>query len=234
MNGANPHLLTERTWLTKLAKNLIAEGWRQLAIKLWPARLVLFKRVNQIFLTLAIETSKSDGPKVTASFYLAPSFSWPLAGGDFPPQAYLRVGELLSHDEYPHLGLPPPISSEDIDAWWPEYNERSLKGITDAIRLTEPRFLQQDGIEGLAMNCERLQQHLTLVRKVISLSAGGEGAATMVPMVPQKTKIDPSVPISWYHVAAGVLAERGECPTSEKVKFIAEDAWCINEARGGK
>ena len=53
-------------------------------------------------------------------------------------------------------------------------------------------------------------------------------------MVPQKTKIDPSVPIEWYHAAAGALAERGERPTPEKVKFIAEDAWCINEARGGK
>lgn len=221
MSGA----LTERAWFSRLTANLIAEGWQQLAIKLWPARMVFFKQVSQLFLTLAIETSKSDGPKVTASFYLAPSFSWPLAGGDFPPQAYLRVGELLSHTEYQHLGLPAPISTEDIDAWWPGYSDRSLKGITDAIRLAEPRFLKQEGIEGLVMNCKRLQQHLALVHKAISATGGGKRAD-----VPKKTKIDQSVPVEWYHAAAWVLAELGENPTPEKVKFIAEDAWCLKNA----
>jgi hypothetical protein len=218
-------VLSERTWFTRLKATLVTEGWQPLAIKLWPARLIFFKRVNRLFLTLAIETSRSDGPKVTASLYLAPSFSWPLAGGDYPSQAYLRVGELVSHDEYPHLGLPAPISEDDIDAWWPGYSERSLVGLASAIKLAESRFLQQAEIESLVENSERLQGHLKLVYETMSALAGGR-----LGPLPHKIKIDPSVPLEWYQAAARVLALRGEIVRSEKVKFIAEDAWCLASA----
>lgn len=215
--------MSSARWFSELTQFLQKEGWRPAPVREPSARLMFYKWVDGLLLTLAIETSKRHRDTITASFYLGQTFSWPLLGGDIPGASYARIGRFLRHDEYSDLSLPPPPSAELIDVWWTGYYPRTLDGFVEAIRRALPRFLAQPGLADGARNSRTMQKRLQQVSKV------RENARQVVAgeAPPPKVKVNSAVPMHWYSVAARIL---GDDATTDRIKWVTEDAWNYEHA----
>ena len=211
-------------WLANLKEELIARGWATPSISYPSAKCMFYQCMDGLILSLIVETSRRYKETFTASFYLGQTFSWPLAGGDCPPDAYRRIGDLLRHEEYGELNLAEPRSTADVDAWWTGYSSSTLSGLVEAISRGRTRFLAQPGLAESVNASATLSRRFEDVSQVRKL-APNEACLAM----PANVKKNPAVPAEWYSVATRVLGDR---VTPERVKWVAEDAWNYENTSG--
>lgn len=209
------------SWLARLSKNLQIAGWAPVPGSTAGAKAAHFKFIDRLVLTLAIEASNRDRDRLTVAFYLAPTFSYPLGGGDCPIEAHRRIGRLINHEEYPALHLPPPRTDLHVDAWWEGHSDEVLSGVLSAITLAEPRFLNQTRLlEGIAKS-KTLGDRLLNVRQVLAAFDADERLP-----VDGLIKMSAKVPVEWYGAALAVLSKGpAEKTMAQRAKPLAEDAW---------
>src|SRR5690606_16163780 len=123
------------------------------------AAMMFYRREDGFVLQVALEYSRRYSERFTASFYLARSFSWPLAGGDSPSIAYRRIGALLPPDELVNYGIEDPKA----EVWWHGFNGEQAGLFAQAVDRAQQIFLTQSGLREKVMNSHVLNEHFEQV-----------------------------------------------------------------------
>jgi len=143
--------MTTKRFRALIERKLEALGYSKVWGKTWGAVLLTYKRVDPYILCLGVETSRLYDSKFTASFYLSRSFKWGYMGKDFPRNAYERIGSFLDPAQRQALLEERYSQPGVVDAWWDWSREGDLDKFEETLKITEGRFLSQDGLlEALA------------------------------------------------------------------------------------
>lgn len=157
-------------------KNFI---WSELAIDgyfklpdLIKTKHVYYKELdNGMILSLAIEESRLYKNKVTCSFYIAASYSYPMASPTFlPERAYQRIGLYLNLKEKKNV-----INKEYwyiTDVWWSSDNKDDLLNFIKAIRIAEKNIISESSHILLEMKDFKFKDYhiyIKILNKILSI-----------------------------------------------------------------
>lgn len=155
--------MDKKLFLQEIGNGLFSFGYRtaepspQNGIKLF------YKPINDLFLTLGIESSKFYKGKFSGSFYLSKNLTWSYMPPSFPREAYKRISSFLDDSERMILLSSEYTEPGVVDAWW-NYNTENISNFSRTIQLTEPRFLAQDNLLKKISNCPDTEEIRTIVK----------------------------------------------------------------------
>jgi hypothetical protein len=219
-------------------KNMIASELRVLGYRKIPiatgAALAFFRPVDDLILSPGIEFSNLYESTFTCSYYISVSFAWGLRSpSTFPARGYLRIGELLEPPERQRLLDPSHAKPGVVDAWWYGFTDDTVAAFLEAFRITEPRFVSQDGLLEEVRNCPLSKDQLTVQAAVEARVV--RGLEKLPDTTLRKLKTSGTVPLVWYRAAEDFIkAERPRWLHPQGVKSSAEEAWCLHEFRSGR
>jgi hypothetical protein len=190
------------------------------------AAALFYKRCGDLILLLGLELSRLYDERFTASFYLSFSFEWAYMLPGYPRNAYRRIGGFLTAEERARLLDQEFLGPGVVDAWWIGFQAESISHFVEAVRLTEPRFMAQPGLEGEIRSCEEEQKHMNKIRRVISMAQTLRNPPPTLHHQPKRRweKVSPS----HYWAAEMVLAEEEpQLISSQYVQLLAVDSFRV-------
>jgi hypothetical protein len=196
------------------------------------AAAIYYKAIDGLFLTLGVEFSTRYDDRFTGSFYLSRSLEWAYVVRGFPMEAYQRIGHFLDSAERHRLLDPIFTEPGVVDAWWIGFTDSTVSAFVEAVRLTESRFLGQDGIRDAVLQSEGLKRHRDLLDEVARTTA----ALTAPPdvLIAQPKRYPAGVDPKWFWAAEVIISSRRpELLKPEYITLVALDAWRVVALAGG-
>lgn len=188
-----------------------------------------FKSANDLVLSLGIEISSTRRHEFTASFYLAPTFSWSYIPKGFPVNAYCRVGEFLSDSERSQLLDDKQVEPGLVDIWWSGFTEANALKLVQAVGITERRFLEQTGVVDAILNCDAIKNRAHVIIE-ISRRAQEDNYKPRHSRRFQPSQYAQGIHQNWYYAAEDVLVDSKREVNANLVSSLAVDAWRMTTA----
>lgn len=216
-------MVTKNNFKFALAKELELLGFKPLPFPK-EAYALFHKKIGDLHLTLAIETSRLSKETFTGSLYFAPTFSWAYAPPNgFPEKAYSRIGPYLTPAE--RKEVVPTATAKQVDVWWKGFNPANASAFAKAAGKAANRMIATKGLADKVRKAPamlELLEQLDAVRK----AAGKSPRSTNRHLT--KVKREAAVPEVWYLAAAALAAERFEdYNQKDGIKMLAEEAWLL-------
>lgn len=187
-----------------------------------------YKKIDdEIFLILAIETSKHYRDRFSGSFFLSHTYTLPFyPAGALRDMAYRRIGEFLTHIERLKL-LSSEFQIENVtDAWWIGFTNENVDSFTEAVTLTEPRFLNQDDVLLKVANSKDLATQAELLKHIASLV--DKLSSPPPKLAYQPKKYNKEIPHQWFWAAELLLIQHGLYASVTHVSSLAADAFLMH------
>ena len=219
--------------------------------KTYEEDIVFAKRIRKgLYLTLFLTIHRFYNDQFTGDFTIAPTMHYLSGGGFYPKKMRERVGMLLTKSErmlyadeieiedcgdsqiinpeiakmMQELGLP-KANGEFKDCWWEGLDSGSVLRFLDAVRVTEPRFVNNpDLVEAISSNAH-IQKDVAEQEKVIAYLDKIEQYEDYK-YLPTRCLC---APIEWYKAAELLTMEKNTkqkyCKNS--VRYYAENAYRV-------
>lgn len=146
--------------------DLIRNGYKELPVLIKNKRMLLYKETDKgMILSLAIEESKLYSSQITCSFYLAVSYSYPMATPTFlPGSAYKRIGTCLNQHDKKRL-----VNDKrywyTADIWWDSSSKDDVLKFIEAITIGEHLFLSENKyILNDLMNVSKFPEYILYIK----------------------------------------------------------------------
>lgn len=198
----------------KLFKKELIEKMQELGYQPFPTRYELnFVKYlnNNFYLIVSVYFSRFSPDEFTGDLYLS-LFSSSIYLDPLIDDCYFkRVGNFLLKEDRQKF-LNPYLQNVDRDggdAWWYASECEGLDNFIEALKISEPRFLAQKGIEQAVLNNKRLRQgYQDRVLKIIHLATDKNNHIEMELVAQPKT--DPfKIGIQWFRAAEIYMQQRG-------------------------
>lgn len=212
----------------KLIKNiqgaLTKLGYLEFKDTLTGASGLFIKQVqNGLYLTLGLEISNYYDSKFSASYYLSKTTRWGSVWGDIPKESYERIGHFLTKEERLRYLDKDHNKGKITDAWWNGNEDSSIKSFLEVVKITEKRFLKQEGLLSAIENSSEIRELADYASSVIKMIDSGGSNITDYKFVPPKPIDD--IPIEWFEAAENVIFNNSGILNANTVKLLAADAW---------
>ncbi len=222
-----------KTQLIKKVKDILKDlGYLELKDTLTGATGLFIKQTeNGFYLTLGLEISNYYDSNFSASYYYSKTTRWGSIWGDIPKGSYERIGHLLTSEERIFY-LESEYNEEGLtDAWWNGNKESEVEKFLDVVRITEKRFLAEEGLLSAIENSSEVKQLADYSSRVIKLMDLGGSNRAEHRFVPQKPIDD--IPIDWFKAAENIILNSdGDLnANANTVKLLAADAYRQNLTR---
>lgn len=156
----------------------------------------LFAKKNdeKIYVCIGIDTSNLYENAFDCNYYMGLSLTYALLYEGIR-DAYLRSWQLFSEEE---LNKYRSIGAFSEYFWWHSDDDNSIESFKDAVRLTEPRFINNLCLrERIAANEEAKHQHDLTTKVRMLVQCGVSDFETQ--FVPEKEK--DGIPLVWFTAA---------------------------------
>lgn len=204
--------LSKRAFYDAMSQALAPDGWVRFGRPSFASAL-FGKRVGDLVLTLGCFESDFHNQRVTAEFGLGGHTHLIMSFRDLF-RARCRIGAFLSATERAEL-LPPEFQGLGVaDAWWSGRSWSTIRDLTRAAHLAEPRFLAQDG---LIDEIERNAAHQEYTRRLELISRTSYEPSTGAAEAPP--------PPEWVAAALELLSSFPQKTRARFAETIAADAW---------
>ncbi|MBF0784777.1 hypothetical protein E4T80_04685 [Muribacter muris] len=199
----------------KLFKKELIEKMQALGYRQFPRRneLYFIKDLKNGFYTMVYITfNRFDADEFTGDLYLSlyPSGLY-VDFSNYEKCYRRRVGDFLLKEERQTLLNPYLQNIENVGgaAWWYASDCEGLDNFIEALKISEPRFLAQKGIEQAVLNNKLLRRwYQTLVLEIIHLATEPSNQIEMELVAQPKT--DPfKIGMQWFRAAEIYMHQRG-------------------------
>ena len=183
-----------------------------------PASGLFAKKIDEkIYVCIGIDTSNLYENAFDCNYYMGQSLTYALTYEGIRV-AYLRSWQLFSEEE---LNKYRSIGAFSEYFWWHSDDDNSIESFKDAVRLTEPRFINNLCLrERIAANEEAKHQHDLTTKVRMLVQCGVSDFETQ--FVPEKEK--DGIPLVWF--TAAEFAQKDERYFNKHAVFrLAADAY---------
>ena len=183
-----------------------------------PASGLFAKKIDEkIYVCIGIDTSNLYENAFDCNYYMGLSLTYALLYEGIR-DAYLRSWQLFSEEE---LNKYRSIGAFSEYFWWHSDDDNSIESFKDAVRLTEPRFINNLCLrERIAANEEAKHQHDLTTKVRMLVQCGVSDFETQ--FVPEKEKDD--IPLIWF-IAAEYVQKDEEYFNKNLIFSLAADAY---------
>jgi len=181
-----------------------------------PASGLFAKKIDEkIYVCIGIDTSNLYENAFDCNYYMGQSLTYALIYEGIR-DAYLRSWQLFSEEE---LNKYRSIGAFSEYFWWHSDDDNSIESFKDAVRLTEPRFINNLCLrERIAANEEAKHQHDLTTKVRMLVQCGVSDFETQ--FVPEKD----GIPLVWF--TAAEFAQKDERYFNKHAVFrLAADAY---------
>jgi len=209
-----------RALLLQVGDLLPRTGFTKLLGSPAPFAALYYKIWKGLAMVLCVEISWHYDDRFTASFGLSRTFTWSFPPKCSPPTGvYERLGHFLTTAERRRI-LSAGFWGDGIkDAWWIGCKSETLQAFLEAVRLCEPRFLNQPALRDGILACEAISHHAAMVDAIVQRVERNEVNLTITRN---------TIPSAWQHAAEEVVREkRPEYLKQQYVAGLALDAWRV-------
>lgn len=183
-----------------------------------PASGLFAKKIDEkIYVCIGIDKSNLYENAFDCNYYMGQSLTYALIYEGIR-DAYLRSWQLFSEEE---LNKYRSIGAFSEYFWWHSDDDNSIESFKDAVRLTEPRFINNLCLrERVAANEEAKHQHDLTTKVRMLVQCGVSDFETQ--FVPEKEK--DGIPLVWF--TAAEFAQKDERYFNKHAVFrLAADAY---------
>lgn len=160
-----------------------------------PACGLLAKKIDEkIYVCIGIETSNLYENAFDCNYYMGQSLTYALLYEGIR-DAYMRSWQLLSEEE---LKKYRSIGAFSEDFWWHSDDVNSIETFKDAVRLSEPRFINNFDLRKRVVANEEAKHQQDLSTKVRMLIKNGVPDIKTL-FIPEKEK--DGIPLIWFAAA---------------------------------
>lgn len=183
-----------------------------------PACGLFVKKVDEkIYVCIGIDTSDLYENAFDCNYYMGQSLTYALMYEGIR-NAYLRSWQLFSEEE---LNKYRSIGAFSEDYWWHSDDVNSIESFKDAVRLTEPRFINNIELRERVSANEEAKHQYDLTTKVRMLVQNGVPDIN-TQFVPEKEK--DGIPLVWF-IAAEFVQKDEKYFNKYTVFRLAADAY---------
>lgn len=219
--------LTKNELIKQIGQGLKALGYSEIEETektLDGCNALFYKQFDDLILTLGLELSTRYKERFTASYYLSPSFNWGYMPPGFPIRAYQRVGHFLTNEQRLRLLDAFFNAPGVIDAWWNGFQADVVNNFLEAVQLSEPCFLEQPGLKGEILSCEKIIKYMDMISKTISLSNTLQEIPSGLAAQPKRHLAKISTKFYWAAELV-LITSKPESVSSSFVQLLAVDSW---------
>jgi hypothetical protein len=168
-------------------------------------------------------TISKNKDEFTFSFYLSPTFQFALSFNDMPRNNYKRGAELLTSSERAILLPGDYIGVNIVDGWWRDLSDETISKIVDVIKITEPRFLQQEnlisGVKNSVNAKKRITEYYSIMNCYKSLHININGLES------SDFTISNNLPEGWLKCTQKHFIENRDYIKESAIKSFAIESW---------
>ena len=170
-------------------------GYKYFKDTISPANGLFAKRIDEkIYVCIGIDTSNLYENAFDCNYYMGQSLTYALLYEGIR-DAYLRSWRLFSEGE---LNKYRSIGAFSEDLWWHSDDVNSIETFKDAVRLTEPRFINNSDLRKRVVANEEAKHQQDLTTKVRMLVKNGV-PDIKTQFIPEKEK--DGIPLIWFAAA---------------------------------
>ncbi len=215
--------LTKAKLLQETRDGLIKLGYKEVKDNISSADGLFIKPIAPgFFLTLGFTKSRFYDSRFTADFYLSKITIWSAMWGDIPRKSSERIGVFLTEKER-KLYLDDEQQLVGSDAWWQADRKGDFQKFLETVRITEERFLNQEGLFEKIENSAEVKELVDQVNDVFAIIDKGSYRGMEFKFIPEKKIGD--IPGEWFKAAEIALGIKERILNKNTVKRLAADAW---------
>jgi len=217
--------LTKKKLISLTKKGLSYLGYTPIKTTIIPAQGLYIKTVGELYLSLGLTIHRFYDCKFTGDYYLSKITSWATYWGDIPKNSYCRVGQFLTEEERGDL-LHKDQSKVGIDAWWDLDDEGAVENFLEAVRITESRFVNQEGLIDAIAHSKDIDEMWKLGQSTLDIVTANALSAGDFKFTPNKSIDD--IPLEWFMAAEQAIKTEGIILNVNTVKNLAARAYVQN------
>ena len=187
--------VTRKQLFKKLVPFFEGMGYTYFKDTISPASGLFAKKIDEkIYVCIGIDTSNLYENAFDCNYYMGQSLTYALLYEGIR-DAYLRSWRLFSEGE---LNKYRSIGAFSEDFWWHSDDVNSIETFKDAVRLTEPRFINNSDLRKRVVANEEAKHQQDLTTKVRMLVKNGV-PDIKTQFIPEKEK--DGIPLIWFAAA---------------------------------
>ncbi|MFT3824225.1 MAG: hypothetical protein QM731_09905 [Chitinophagaceae bacterium] len=216
--------LTKMKLLAIVRDGIRKQGYVEVKDSLTGSQGLFIKQLEGgLYLSLGLTLSNLFNSVFTGTYYLSKTTRWGAIWGDIPRESYRRIGNFLFPDERRKLLEKEYWGEEIVDAWWNVEWEPAIDCFIEAIRITEKRFLDQDGLITAISGSKEINVMKKYAQSVTEIIKSKKENDRVYDFIPDRGIDD--IPVDWFNAAEMTLIEENGVLNKNTVKLLAADAW---------